>query len=293
MAEPQRVVTDTMLGLKLPDYARLSPRVATVLGHNPGPFTGPGTNTYIIGTGRRPLLLDTGIGVAKWAENLPRGLRELANTEELERIVLTHAHQDHIGGVKDVVRMFGRLEVVKKPWPTSGPDAVAGAPITSIDHGTVVATEGATLNAVFTPGHAPDHLCYYLSEEKALFTGDVILGAGTTVIPDETGDLGQYMNSLRRLLDLDVERIYPAHGPVIHNARQKISEYIAHRELRERQIIGALRDGPLEVIAIVKRIYTDVPEFLHPAAAQSVRSHLRKLLNEGQVEEHEKVWSLK
>ena len=109
MAELQRVVTDTMLGLKLPDYARLSPRVATVLGHNPGPFTGPGTNTYIIGTGRRPLLLDTGIGVPKWAENLPRGLRELANTDELERVVLTHAHQDHIGGVKDVIRMFGRF----------------------------------------------------------------------------------------------------------------------------------------------------------------------------------------
>ncbi len=293
MAEPQRVVTDTMLGLKLPDYARLSPRVATVLGHNPGPFTGPGTNTYIIGTGHRPLLLDTGIGVPKWAENLPRGLRELANTDELERVVLTHAHQDHIGGVKDVTRIFGRLEVVKKPWPKSGPDDAAGTPITAIDHGAFVAPEGATLNAIFTPGHAPDHLCYYLVEEKALFTGDVILGAGTTVIPDETGDLGQYMDSLRRLLALDVEKIYPAHGPVIHNARQKISEYIAHRELRERQIIEALRDGPLEVTAIVKRIYTDVPEFLHPAAAQSVRSHLRKLLNEGRVVEHEKVWSLK
>jgi endoribonuclease LACTB2 len=293
MAEPQRVVTDTMLGLKLPDYARLSSRVATVLGHNPGPFTGPGTNTYIIGTGRRPLLLDTGIGVAKWAENFPRGLRELAHTDALDRVVLTHAHQDHIGGVKDVTRMFGRLEVVKKPWPKPGPDDAAGTPITTIDHGAVVATEGATLNAIFTPGHAPDHLCYYLAEEKALFTGDVILGAGTTVIPDETGDLGQYMDSLRRLLALDVEKIYPAHGPVIQNARQKINEYIAHRELRERQITEVLRGGPLEVMAIVKRIYTDVPEFLHPAAAQSVRSHLRKLLNEGRVEEHENVWSLK
>jgi endoribonuclease LACTB2 len=264
-----------------------------VLGHNPGPFTGPGTNTYIIGTGHRPILLDTGIGVPKWAENLPRGLRELANTDELGRVVLTHAHQDHIGGVKDVTRIFGGLEVVKKPWPQRGPDEAAGTRITEIDHGTVIDTEGATLHAVFTPGHAPDHLCYYLKEEKALFTGDVILGAGTTVIPDETGDLGQYMDSLRRLLALDVEKIYPAHGPVIHNARQKISEYIAHRELRERQIIGALGSGPLEVMGIVKRIYTDVPEFLHPAAAQSVRSHLRKLLNEGRVEEHEKVWSLK
>jgi endoribonuclease LACTB2 len=293
MPEPQRIVSDTMFGLKLPDYARLSARVATVLGHNPGPFTGPGTNTYIIGTGPRPVLLDTGIGVPKWAENFPRGLRELSNTNELDRVVLTHAHQDHIGGVRDATRLFGPLEVVKKPWPKPGPDDAAGTPIKPIDDRAVVTAKGATLTAVFTPGHAPDHLCYYLSEEKALFTGDLILGAGTTVIPDETGDLGQYMDSLRRLLALDVEKIYPAHGPVIHNAKQKINEYIAHRELRERQILGNLRDGPLEVIAIVKRIYTDVPEFLHPAAAQSVRSHLRKLLNEGRVVEHERAWSLK
>jgi len=290
MEQPKRVVTDTMLGLKLPDHARLSARVATVLGHNPGPFTGPGTNTYIVGTGRRPILLDTGVGVAKWAENLPVGLREHCRTDELDRIVVTHAHGDHIGGVKDAHQRFGRIEVLKKPWP--GHDDPAGVPITAIDHDADVATEGATLRAVFTPGHAPDHLCYYLVEEKALFTGDVVLGAGTTIIPDETGDLGQYMDSLRRLLELDVETIYPAHGPVIRNAKQKLGEYIAHRELRERQVLGALQDGPLEVSAIVKRIYTDVPEFLHPAAAQSMRSHLRKLRNEGRVVEHENRWRL-
>lgn len=292
MAEPIRVVTDSMMGLRLPDYARLSPRVATVLGHNPGPFTGPGTNTYIVGTGRRPLLLDTGVGVPKWAELLPRGLRELANTDQFDRVVVTHAHQDHIGGMKDVTRLFGRLEVLKKPWPTAGPDGAAGVPITAIEHDAVVATEGATLRGVFTPGHAPDHLCYYLAEEKAVFTGDVILGAGTTVIPDETGDLGQYMDSLRRLLALDVETIYPAHGPVIRNAKAKIREYIAHRELRERQVLAALKDGPLEVVAIVKRIYTDVPEFLHAAAAQSMRSHLRKLQREGRVAEDGGKWAI-
>jgi glyoxylase-like metal-dependent hydrolase (beta-lactamase superfamily II) len=290
MSEPRRVVTDSMIGLKLPDYARLSPRVATVLGHNPGPFTGPGTNTYIVGTGRRPLLLDTGIGVPKWAELLPIGLKELANSDEFEKIVLTHAHMDHIGGVKDAHRLFGHVDVYKKPWP--GHDEPAGVPVSVIDHDAVVTTEGATLRAVFTPGHAPDHLCYYLVEEKALFTGDVVLGAGTTIIPDETGDLGQYMDSLRRLLALDVEKIYPAHGPVIKDAKRKIQEYISHRELRERQVLEAIKDGPLEVTAIVKKIYTDVPEFLHPAAAQSMRSHLKKLRNEGRVVEHDNRWGL-
>jgi len=293
MPEPIRVVSDSMMGLKLPDFARLSPRVATVLGHNPGPFTGPGTNTYLVGTSQRPALLDTGIGVAKWAELLPVGLREMSNTDQLDKIVLTHAHQDHIGGVKDATRIFGQLEVLKKPWPSAGPDDAAGVPLTPIDHDAVVSTEGATLRAVFTPGHAPDHICYYLVEEKAVFTGDVVLGAGTTIIPDGTGDLGQYMDSLHRLLALDVETIYPAHGPVIRNAKQKIREYIAHRELRERQVLAALKDGALEVPAIVKRIYTDVPEFLHAAAAQSVRSHLKKLLKEGRVADHDGVWEIK
>jgi glyoxylase-like metal-dependent hydrolase (beta-lactamase superfamily II) len=293
MTEPIRVVTDSMMGLKLPDYARLSPRVATVLGHNPGPFTGPGTNTYLVGTDKTPILLDTGIGKPKWAELLPRGLAELCGGERFERVVVTHAHQDHLGGVKDVTSLFGRLEVMKKPWPTAGPDDLAGVPITAIEHDSVVATAGATLRAVFTPGHAPDHLCYYLEEEKAVFTGDVVLGAGTTIIPDETGDLGQYMDSLRRLLALDAATIYPAHGPVIRNAKQKISEYIAHRELRERQVLGALKDGPLEVAAIVKRIYTDVPEFLYPAAGQSVRSHLKKLAKEGRVADDGGSWAIK
>lgn len=286
----QRVVNDSMIGLKLPDHARHSPRVATVLGHNPGPFTGPGTNTWLVGTGRRPILLDTGQGVPIYPGLLATALKELSHATELDRIVLTHAHVDHLGGVKQVRAQWGELEVIKKPW--IGQDQNAGAPITAIEDGAVVEGEGVTLRAIHTPGHAPDHLCYYLVEERGLFTGDVVLGAGTTVIPDETGDLAQYMASLKRLLELDLETIYPAHGPVIRNPHQKIREYIAHRELRERQVLEALRDGPLEVMAIVKRIYSDVPEFLHQAAASSVRSHLKKLRNDKAVSEHERLWSL-
>jgi len=290
MAERGRVVTDSMIGLKMPDYSRISPRVATVLGQNPNPFTGPGTNTYIVGTSKRPILLDTGQGVAIYADLLETALKELSASSGLEQIVLTHAHIDHLGGVQQVKERFGEMAVSKMPWP--GHDAPAGA-ITEIGHDAVVATEGATLRAVFTPGHAPDHLCYVLEEERALFTGDVVLGAGTTVIPDDTGDLGQYMDSLRRLLELDLETIYPAHGPVIRNPKEKIREYIAHRELRERQILAALGDGPLEAMGIVKKIYVDVPEYLHPAAASSVRSHLKKLERESRVVEHEKRWSTK
>ncbi len=287
--QSSRVVTDSMIGLKLPDFARHSPRVATVLGHNPGPFTGPGTNTYIVGTSKRPILLDTGQGVAIYADLLVTALKELSSSNELERIVLTHAHVDHLGGVKQVTEKFGELEVLKMPW--AGHDAPAGN-ISAIGHDSVVHTEGATLRAVFTPGHAPDHLCYYLEEERALFTGDLVLGAGTTVIPDDTGDLGQYMNSLRRLLELDLETIYPAHGPVVRKPKEKIREYIAHRELRERQVLQAIKDGPLDPMAIVKKIYVGYPEYLYPAAASSVRSHLGKLKREGRVVEHEKRWSL-
>jgi ribonuclease/clavin/mitogillin len=291
MEGPGRIVTDSMFGLKLPDYARYTSRVAFVLGQNPTMFTGPGTNTYLVGLGHRPLLLDTGAGVEIYHEMLARGLAELSHSRELDKIVITHAHADHIGGVRQVREKFGELEVLKKPWPER--DTIAGAPITPLEHAARVSTEGATLQAVFTPGHAPDHLCYYLEEERALFTGDVVLGAGTTVIPDDGGDLALYLDSLRRLLELDLQTIYPAHGPAIRNPRQKILDYIAHRELRENQVLDTLRDGPLDVAGIVKKIYTDVPEFLHPAAANSIRAHLKKLRAENAVVQYEGLWSLR
>ena len=108
---PQRVVTDTMAGLKLPDFDTWSERVATVLGQNPGPFTGPGTNTYLVGTSKRPLLLDTGIGLEVYDPLLEQGLSETRGATELQEIVLTHVHQDHIGGVPNVQKRFGELSV--------------------------------------------------------------------------------------------------------------------------------------------------------------------------------------
>ncbi|MCE2485942.1 MAG: beta-lactamase-like protein 2 [Desulfurellaceae bacterium] len=291
MAGPTRIVTDTMAGLKMPDFDIWSDWVSTVLGQNPGPFTGPGTNTYLVGKGKKPILLDTGIGLDVYDPLLKQGLAETKNgATELQEIVITHVHQDHIGGTPHVQAQFGELQVSKKAWP--GKDEVHNFPLTYIEDGARVETDGATLRAIHTPGHARDHLCYYLEEEKALFTGDLVLGAGTTVIPEEGGGLIKYLPSLRKLLKLDLSVIYPAHGPAIREPYKKLNEYIAHRELREQQVLDALRAGLSEIPAMVKRIYVDVPEFLHKAAAGSVRSHLIKLEKEGVVKHDGEEWAL-
>jgi len=278
-------VTDTMLGLEMRDVDVWSDRVSVVLGQNPGPFTGPGTNTYLLGKSRRPILLDTGQGVPAYLSLLERALTETLHAEGLQEIVLTHAHIDHIGGVEAIQTRFGPLSVTKKPWP----ELDRSVRIEAIDEGAEVHTDGVTLRAIWTPGHARDHLCYYFVEEKALFTGDVVLGAGTTVIPDD-GDLGDYLHSLRRLLDLDLEAIYPAHGPMIREPRKKIESYLAHRALRDQQILEGLRSGDRTIPELVRRIYTDVPTFLHGAAGMSVHAHLRKLEREWLVRHEQDTW---
>jgi len=283
---PTRIVTDSMIGLAMPDIATWSARVVVVLGQNPGPFTGPGTNTYLIGTGRRPLLLDTGQGLPQYLPLLERAVRDQRAAEGLQAIVLTHGHADHMGGVESVQRRFGPLTVSKKPWEKLD----GGLEVVAVDDGSEIRTEGATLRGIWTPGHAWDHLCWYMPEEKALFTGDVVLGAGTTVIPHD-GDLGDYLHSLRRLLELDVAVIYPAHGPAIHQPREKIEAYLAHRALRDQQILAGLRSGVRTTTELVKHMYTDVPEFLHAAAAMSVNAHLRKLVRDGVVERDGDEWS--
>ncbi|MGE0680602.1 MAG: MBL fold metallo-hydrolase [Candidatus Binatia bacterium] len=290
MTQPTRIVSDTMVGLRMPDFDTWSDRVSTVLGKNPGPFTGPGTNTYLVGKGKRPILLDTGIGLEVYDPLLEKGLAETKSAHELQEIILTHVHQDHIGGAARVRARFGDLKVSKKAWP--GKDEAYDLPLTYIEDNARIETDGATLRAIHTPGHAKDHLCYYLEEEKALFTGDLVLGAGTTVVPEEGGGLIEYMASLRKLLPLDLTVIYPAHGPAIRDPYKKLNDYIAHRELREQQILDAMKAGLSEIPVMVKRIYADVPEFLHGAAGNSVLSHLNKLLKERIVRQDGEQWTL-
>jgi len=262
-----------------PRTATLTPLVGRVLGLNPGMMTGPGTNTYLIGR-RDPILLDTGAGVDDYVPLFGRYLDERGWSQP-SRVVLTHRHRDHLGGVPQLRERYRGLRVAKMIYRDDGlPENVE-----NLADGARIEGDGATLVAIHTPGHASDHLCYYLEEEKAVFTGDVVLGGSTTVIPAEDGDLLDYLNSLKRLQGLDVQRIYPAHGPVIDNAQAKLTEYIEHRMLRERQILQALGDGLRTIPAMVEHIYAEVPKNLHPVAAQSVASHLKKLAREGRVRE--------
>jgi len=167
------------------------------------------------------------------------------------------------------------------PWP--GKDESYPVELHPVADGQEFRGDGYTLRAVHTPGHAQDHICYYLEEERALFTGDVILGVGTTVIPQDGGNLGHYLATLRRLQTLDLARIYPGHGPVIENPQEKLVEYLEHRLMRERQILAELEGGGKRVPEMVRSIYREYPERLHAAAGQSVLSHLDKLEGEGRV----------
>ena len=270
----------TMIGIQLPDVDVWSERVVVALGQNPGLFTGPGTNTYLVGTGRERILLDTGSGRAEYLPVLASAL-ERAGGVSIQEIVLTHGHPDHIGGAADVVGRFGPLKTSKRPWP--GNDERYELELTHLADDAVVRTEGATLRALHTPGHACDHLCFVLEEERAIFSGDNVLGVGTTVIPAQGGDLLDYMNSLDSMLAERPSVIYPAHGPRIPDGEAKIREYIDHRKQRERQILEALGTGLSLVSELVKRIYAAYPEALHAAAGASVTSHLLKLEREDRV----------
>jgi glyoxylase-like metal-dependent hydrolase (beta-lactamase superfamily II) len=269
---------DTMYGMRLPDVERWSERVGVVRGLNPGLFTGPGTNTYLVGTGRRPILIDTGADREGYIPLLEQALRDLCDTDTPGEIVVTHVHPDHIGGAVSIVEHFGPLSVSKKPWP--GRDEAFEVELTPLDDGALIRTEGATLRAIHTPGHAPDHLCFYLEEESALFTGDVVLGAGTSVIPTDGGNMTLYLETLEKLLNLKAERICPGHGPAIDDPQAKLREYIDHRLERERAIVAAVREGARTVDQVVERVYADTPRPLWPAAGMSVLSHLLKLERE-------------
>ena len=244
---------------------------------NPGPYTGDGNWTWLI-RGRVTTLVDAGTGEPKHLEALEREL----NGDVLAQVIVTHGHTDHASGVTALAAKFQGVRFLKMPWPER--DGRWPAPWESIADGSTIAAGDDTLTAVHTPGHAPDHLCFWHGESRTVFCGD-LAQKGTTIYipPNLQGDLRAYLASLERVLALRPARLLPAHGPVIDDPEALLRGYIEHRQERERQIIGLLREGPASPDAIVARLYRGLKETLVPMARESVLAHLLKLEHEGRA----------
>jgi len=226
---------------------------------NPSEWTGPsGNNTWLL-PGREPALVDAGVGNPEHVESLSQAL----NGAPLVRVFITHWHPDHVKGLPALRDRWKGLVVVDAP----------GEPVPAGD---------GQLEIIPTPGHSPDHLCFFDREAGDLYCGDLARKGGTIVIPAKKGgDLRAYLASLRLVRELAPRRLLPGHGPIVDDPAALIDEYIAHRQMREQQILQAMLEGARTVDEIVRRVYPALPESLSSAAADSVRAHLAKLRDEG------------
>lgn len=272
----------------IPIIERLSPRVIRILGCNPSPMTLQGTNTYLIGTGPKRILLDTGeADQPKYLQALKQVLKD--EHASIQEIILSHWHHDHIGGIKDIhnnvqslktvtLSKFKRLDAMDAKLPLDLQYEFMSGKTTFV-------TDGATVEAIYTPGHSTDHAVLFLKEEDSLFSGDCILGEGSTVFED----LYDYMKSLNIILGLSPKIIYPGHGPVINNTLDMITGYIQHRNSREEQILKFVSNGGVTISEIVSKVYPGLNENLVKAAGNNVGHHLTKLIKEGKVRKVEEI----
>jgi len=241
-------------------------RIERVLAPNPGPYTGPGTNTYLVGDDKGIVILDPG----PLDRDHETAILEALGDRPVESVVVTHTHSDHAPLANPLAGTLGVPALGYAPGPDFDPDGV-------LTEGDVVVAGDVTLDVVYTPGHSDDHLCFLVG--RTLFTGDHIMGGSSVMI----SDLGTYMDSLRKVGRLDLEKILPGHGEAIDNPVEVVSWYIAHRIERESEILAALSTGARSVTEIVEIVYAAVDPVLHELAGRSVMAHLEKLETEGRI----------
>jgi glyoxylase-like metal-dependent hydrolase (beta-lactamase superfamily II) len=256
--------------------------IQRVLAPNAGPMTGAGTNTYLVHDGAGTVaVVDPGPKDPRHLQAILEAARLLGH---IASILVTHGHLDHLPGAVPLCERTGAPLVGHARLPRVNKE---------VADGDEWAVGRVMLTAFETPGHTDDSLCYWEPSERALFTGDLVAGAGTVIVDDSPGGLVRYMSSLERLLALGESRIYPGHGPIVDDGPGKLREYLSHRSEREKQIVAVLaRDGPITVPKIVEQVYVGLAPELVPMAQRNVRAHLDKLTLEGRAAEQDGAWRL-
>lgn len=257
-----------------------------VFAFNPGPITGDGNWTWLI-HGRIPTLVDAGAGEPRHLDALSEALAGV----RLAQVLVTHTHIDHASGARALQDRFGVSRFLKLPWPDR--DARWQVEWQPLHDGDIIAAGDTELRAIHTPGHSPDHLCFWHQPSRTLFGGDLAIKGTSVWIPaSHGGDLAAYLGSLERVLALDPRVVLPAHGAVIDNPAAVLRTYVEHRREREAQVIDALRAGDTSPQAIVRRVYRDIRESLVPLAQESVMAHLVKLQQEGRARTENDAWTM-
>lgn len=272
------------------DYGRVdqvSPSIRRVTADNPGGFTYKGTGTYIIGQGQ-VAVIDPGPMIDAHVEALLAAIEG----ETVSHILITHTHNDHSPAARPLTQVTGAKTYGYGPHGSGVADPgvqveeggdMDFVPDVEVRHGDVLEGDGWTMECVYTPGHTSNHVCFALREEKALFTGDHVMGWSTSVIAPPDGNMKAYMDSLRLLLTRDDEIYWPTHGPPVTDPKPFVRAFIAHREERENQILEQIAQGRTRIKDMVPVMYAAVDKRLHPAAARSVLAHMELLAETGRV----------
>ncbi|GLQ06392.1 MBL fold metallo-hydrolase [Sneathiella chinensis] len=263
----------------------LSPLIRRVVAENPSAFTLHGTGTYILGRGN-VAVIDPGPIDAAHTEAILRA----TEGETITHILITHTHNDHSPGAAPLKERTGAKTYGYGPHGSGKPGMkaeeggdMAFVPDVEIRDRDVIEGDGWSVRAIHTPGHLSNHICFELIEENTLFSGDHVMGWSTSIVSPPDGDMKDYIASLEKLLDYPHRKYWPTHGPAIEDPHAFVQGLIAHRHDRMNQIRTCLQSGPMDIPSMVRKMYTDVPEYLHPAAARSVYSHIIMMVENGEV----------
>jgi glyoxylase-like metal-dependent hydrolase (beta-lactamase superfamily II) len=262
----------------------ISERVRRITAPNPSVMTGPGTNSYVIGN-ESLAVLDPGPDIAGHIDALIRLVGA-----KLRWILCKHTHLDHSPAAKALHEATGAQVIGRSP-PGDGRQDLTFEPDWEMHDGERLEAPGFTLRALHTPGHASNHLCYFLEEERLLFTGDHVMQGSTVVITPPDGSMLDYLAALERLLAIDIARFAPGHGHVIETPHDEVRRLVKHRLGREDKVLAALRKaGRGDLDKLVLLAYDDVSEKLHPVARRSLLAHLLKLEHEGRARREADDW---